>query len=123
MKSTIEILRDLRTDHDFSQKDIAGILGISQQHYSLYEKGEYELPLRHFATLAEYYNVSADYLLGRCKYHEKGELDSLFVTRSLSARDFLQTLLSLDERARQSMAEQLYLQKIKQIAEQEKQQT
>ena len=66
MKSVINLLRDLREDHDHTQSDIAAILGISQQHYSKYETGEYELPLRHFITLAEYYGVSADYLIGRC---------------------------------------------------------
>ena len=58
-------LRDLREDADKSQSDIAEILGISRQHYSLYERGERELPMHHFITLADYYNVSLDYLAGR----------------------------------------------------------
>ena len=58
-------LRDLREDHDKSQNDIAEILNISRQHYSLYERGERELPMHHFITLANYYNVSLDYLAGR----------------------------------------------------------
>ena len=63
MKSVIDLFRELREDHDYSQSDVAAVLGISQQHYSKYETGEYELPLRHFITLAEYYGVSADYLI------------------------------------------------------------
>ena len=55
-------LRDLREDADKKQADIAQILGISRQHYSLYERGERELPMHHFITLARYYNVSLDYL-------------------------------------------------------------
>lgn len=55
-------LRDLREDADKKQADIAQILGISRQHYSLYERGERELPMHHFVTLARYYNVSLDYL-------------------------------------------------------------
>ena len=58
-------LRDLRTDAERTQEDIAALLGISRQHYSLYEKGERELPMHHFVTLAKYYDVSLDYLLGR----------------------------------------------------------
>ncbi len=54
MKNVVDLFRELREDHDCSQKDIAAVLGISQQHYSKYEKGKYELPLRHFITLAEY---------------------------------------------------------------------
>ena len=58
-------LRDLREDHDKTQQDIADILGTSQTMYARYERGANELPLRHLLTLAEYYGVSADYLLGR----------------------------------------------------------
>ena len=57
-------LRDLRTDAERTQEDIAALLGISRQHYSLYEKGERELPMHHFVTLAKYYDVSLDYLAG-----------------------------------------------------------
>lgn len=58
-------LRDLREDHDKTQQDIADILGTSQTMYARYERGANELPLRHLLTLAEYYGVPADYLLGR----------------------------------------------------------
>ena len=57
-------LRDLREDADKKQPDIADLLGISQQHYSMYERGKRELPMHHFITLAKYYNVSLDYLAG-----------------------------------------------------------
>ena len=57
-------IKDLREDKDKSQKEIASLLEISQQYYSLYENGERELPMHHFITLAKYYNVSLDYLAG-----------------------------------------------------------
>ena len=57
-------LRDLREDADKTQKEIAKLLGISSQHYSLYETGKREMPMHHFVTLANYYNVSLDYLAG-----------------------------------------------------------
>ncbi len=57
-------LRDLREDADASQYEIAKVLGISQQHYYMYESGKRELPMHHFITLAKYYNVSLDYLAG-----------------------------------------------------------
>ena len=57
-------LRDLREDKDKSQAEIAAKLGISQQHYGLYERGDRELPMHQFITLARYYNVSLDYLAG-----------------------------------------------------------
>ena len=57
-------IRDLREDSDRSQSDIAKLLGISQQHYSMYESGKRELPMHHFITLARFYNVSLDYIAG-----------------------------------------------------------
>ena len=57
-------IKDLREDSDKSQLYIADLLGVSQQHYSMYERGERELPMHHFITLAKFYNVSLDYLAG-----------------------------------------------------------
>lgn len=58
-------LRDLREDHDMKQKEIAAILGIDQRVYSTYETGKRDIPLHHLITLADFYHVSVDYLLGR----------------------------------------------------------
>ena len=57
-------MSELREDHDLKQSDIAKILSVSQQYYSKYETGQNELPVRHLITLAKFYNISADYLLG-----------------------------------------------------------
>lgn len=57
-------LRDLREDADKKQEDIATVLNITRQQYQLYESGKRELPMHHFITLANYYNVSLDYLAG-----------------------------------------------------------
>ena len=57
-------LRDMREDHDMTQNDIAKILKTTQPQYTRYETGERELPMHHFMTLAQYYNVSLDYLSG-----------------------------------------------------------
>ena len=53
-------LKDLREDNDLLQKDIAKILGISQQYYSEYEKGNRTIPISHLITLAKFYNTSID---------------------------------------------------------------
>ena len=63
MKSYVDIIRELREDRDLTQKDIALLLGTTQQVYSRYEKGENELPIRHLITLCRFYKVSADYIL------------------------------------------------------------
>ena len=57
-------LRDLREDNDLKQADIADVLNISQQYYQCYESGKNELPTRHLITLAKFYKISADYILG-----------------------------------------------------------
>ena len=58
-------LRDLREDHDKTQSEIAQIIGTSQTMYARYERGANELPIRHLIQLADYYQVSTDYILGR----------------------------------------------------------
>lgn len=59
-----DILRELREDRDLKQYAIAHILGTNQQMYSRYENGKVPLPVRHLKTLCEFYQVSADYILG-----------------------------------------------------------
>ena len=58
-------LRDMREDADRTQTDIAVYLGIQQTVYSRYERGFQTIPLEHLIRLADYYNVSLDYLTGR----------------------------------------------------------
>ncbi len=60
-------LEDLRIDADKTQQQIADILVCQREVYRRYEKGERELPLWAAIKLAEYYNVSLDYLVGRTK--------------------------------------------------------
>lgn len=57
-------LRDLREDSDKTQAEIASVLNISSQQYQLYESGKREIPAHHLISLAKYYNISLDYLLG-----------------------------------------------------------
>ena len=58
-------LRDLREDKDLKQKDIAELLKVHQTTYSDYELGRLNIPVAAIHTLADFYNVSVDYLLGR----------------------------------------------------------
>lgn len=58
-------IKDLRTDADLRQKDIAEILGIDQRVYSNYETGKREIPTHLLIALADYYNTTTDYILGR----------------------------------------------------------
>ncbi len=58
-------LRGIREDRDLRQKEIAQILNVSQNTYSQYETGIIALTADILIKLANYYNVSIDYLLDR----------------------------------------------------------
>lgn len=57
-------IRDIRNDRGLTQEQIAKFLHISQNTYSQYEIGTTRFPLDVVVKLAEYYNVSIDYLVG-----------------------------------------------------------
>ena len=58
-------IRNLREDSDLNQTTVAKMLGMSQTGYSKYETGENDIPTAILIKLAEYYNTTTDYLLGR----------------------------------------------------------
>ena len=58
-------IQDLRTDADMSQKQLSEILHISQRSYSHYEPDSRNIPVEMLIRLANYYDISVDYLVGR----------------------------------------------------------
>jgi len=56
-------IRELREDHDYTQKKVAGLLNCSQQVYSNYELGQRDIPTEILIRLARLYHVSTDYIL------------------------------------------------------------
>lgn len=58
-------IRNLREDKDLSQTKMAKILGMSQTGYSKYETGENDIPTGILIKLADYHDVSVDYILNR----------------------------------------------------------
>ena len=58
-------LKDLREDKDLLQKDIADLLSIKQQQYSLYKNEKRDLPLELAIILSDFYNTSIDYIVGK----------------------------------------------------------
>ena len=63
-------LRDLREDRDLKQQALAELLQVHQTTYSDYERGNLNIPLAALDTLADFYGVSVDYLLGRPSVRE-----------------------------------------------------
>ncbi len=58
-------IRDLREDRDLTQREMGEILMCSQRVYSDYERGVLDIPTEILIRLADFYNVSTDYILGR----------------------------------------------------------
>lgn len=57
-------IKDLRTDADYTQNEMAVILGIDQSYYAKYENGKQAIPTRHLYAICLKFGVSADYILG-----------------------------------------------------------
>jgi len=62
---TFRRIRDLREDSDKTQRDIAQYLTMRREVYRRYETGEREIPVWALIKLADLYNTSTDYILGR----------------------------------------------------------
>ena len=60
-----ENIRKLRIDNGYTQEEIAKLLNIKQNTYSQYEIGTLNYPVDALMILADFYQVSVDYLLGR----------------------------------------------------------
>ena len=58
-------IRNLREDKDMTQTEVAKMLTMSQTGYSKYETGENDIPTNILIKLADFYDVSVDYLLDR----------------------------------------------------------
>lgn len=56
---------DLRIDHDVKQTEIASYLNVRQSTYSDYENGKINIPIEMLIKIADFYQVSLDYLVGR----------------------------------------------------------
>lgn len=62
---------DLREDSDKKQIELAKYLGVSQGTYSMYERGDVNIPVEALIKLADFYNVSLDYLVGRSNLRDR----------------------------------------------------
>lgn len=60
-------IKDIREDRDKLQKEVAEYLGITYTAYCKYETGQNKIPVHRVIALAEYYDVSVDFLLGETR--------------------------------------------------------
>jgi transcriptional regulator with XRE-family HTH domain len=120
MKSIQELLRDMRVDSDLKQSDIADLIGTTQQQYSNYETGESELPLHALAILADHYNVSADYLMGRTECREGVTAQNKKVSEDSTVGAVISDILSLSAAGRASVIDYISMRKMKETNDKQK---
>lgn len=65
MMERYQRIRDLREDRDLTQAQVGVAIGVPQRTYAYYESGQRMVPLHVLCALADFYDVSVDYLLGR----------------------------------------------------------
>lgn len=103
MKELRQLIRDLREDHDLTQREVAAYLGVSQQTYSNYENGVREIPTNTVVTLARFYKVSTDYLLNsNSGYLGNTNLNSTYLDET-TLHDVMYDIQGLDEEARKEL--------------------
>ena len=72
------ILKELRKSRKLLQKDLARYLQVAESTYSYWEQGKFEPDTETLKKLADYFNVSVDYLLGRTENNETTTTENLF---------------------------------------------
>ena len=70
-KMKFELLEDIRKDKNLNQLEIAELINVKQPTYSAWENGTKIIPLKHLNAIANYYNVSLDYLTNLSVQNEK----------------------------------------------------
>ncbi len=68
-------IRDLREDRDLTQREMGVVLSCSQRVYSNYERGELDIPTEILIKLADFHNVSVDYILNRTDIKEMPKIE------------------------------------------------
>lgn len=99
-------IRDLREDMDKTQTELAEYLGTTAQYYGKYEKGEREIPFMRAIQLAEFYDVSLDYLAGRTN-HKQGKANPNLTPDQIKISDIYAELSDKNKGKLELFAEQL----------------
>jgi transcriptional regulator with XRE-family HTH domain len=117
MGNCSEILCDLRKDKGLHQKDIAKLIETTQQQYSKYETGDTEISARALEILADFYNTSTDYILGRTNRKEGIVISSEMITGKYSAGEIISDIAMLTPERRSTVVDFVTFLKFREQAE------
>ncbi len=86
------MIKNLRISRNLTQTEVAKILGITQGTYQKYEKGQVEPTIQTLITLADFYGVTLDYLVGRpfagdAGYLNQAESELLNIFRNATEKE------------------------------------
>ena len=102
-----EILKELREKKGFTQKQLAEALYLSKTTISQYENGTHTPSIESFIKLADIFDVSIDYLLGRTAMPVTFSLLKKSFSSEENVDDFINMLLSLDHQHRMDLIKQM----------------
>lgn len=100
-------IRDLREDRDLTQDALCKELNMHKTTYTNYEQGKHTIPLDFAVTLADYYDVSVDYIVGRTDCPRSVATGKLSADEELIIRLFLR-LSERNKGKAEQFLEQLY---------------
>lgn len=113
MKKITQILKDLREDHDLTQQQVAEAIGKTQSYYYRYESGKYGLPFNIAIQLADYYNVTTDYLAGRTTSMLNVDIFNKIVLDEYTVGELLNDFYSLSETGKRDIIKYIEILKTK----------
>lgn len=90
-----KLLKELRKEKDVTQKDVADYLGVVRGSYAHYEIERRQPDYDTLIKIANYFNVSVDYLIGRTRIKEYGSLTNLQEFATLDEKRLLREFRSL----------------------------
>ncbi len=114
-----EIISALRTEKGIYQKELADYLKVSIGTVSNYEQGIHNPDFNTLCSIADFYEVSLDYLLGRTCIRASAETLNQRLTDNYTTADLLNTALQLDSAGTRSLVEYLELLLLKQEHQEE----
>jgi transcriptional regulator with XRE-family HTH domain len=95
-KEVGKIIAELRREKGLRQKDLSKILNMSPSNISNYESGAYWPDMNTICKMADYFNVTTDYLLGRTSYRCPPEILDQYAASDYAIHNIVNTLLYLD---------------------------